>query len=63
MTGTPMSPDGVRFMGASGREISLAPAKVQVAVGMRDGPRYNGSIGEEIDHDFFTINKNRGPGP
>ena len=63
MTGTPMRPDGVRFTGASGREIRLAPARVKVAADKRHGPRYNGSIGEEIDHDFFTINRNRGPGP
>lgn len=63
MTGNPMRLDGVSFTGASGREIRLAPAKVPVKVGKQVGPRYNGSIGEEIDHDFFTIDRNRGPSP
>jgi HNH endonuclease len=63
MSGTPTRPDGVRFTGASGREISLAPARVHLAGGLRPGPRYNGSIGEDIDRDFFTINRNPGPGP
>jgi HNH endonuclease len=63
MTGTPMTPDGVRFTGASGREIRLARPRVPAQAGTRAGPRYHGSIGETIDHDFFTINRNRGPGP
>ena len=63
MTGTPMSPEGVRFTGASGREIRLARPEVPAQACKRPGPRYNGSIGEEIEHDFFTINRNRGPGP
>ena len=45
--------------------LQVRPAAVEpvVEVGKRPGPRYNGSIGEEIDHDFFTIDRNRGPGP
>jgi hypothetical protein len=64
MTGTPTTPHGLRFVGQSGRHLSLAsPKAVAATATMPAGPRYNGSIGEEIDHDFFTINRNRGPGP
>jgi hypothetical protein len=63
MTGTPMNPDGVRFTGTSGRDIKLARPKVPAQAVGPPGPRYNGSIGETIDHSFLTINPNPGLGP
>jgi len=63
MTGTPTRHDGVRFTGASRREIRLARPKVATTNSSPPGPRYSGSIGEDIDHSFFTINRNRGPSP
>ncbi len=63
MSGTPTTSNGVRFTGTSGRVIRLTRPKAPARGVIRPGPRYNGSIGEEIDHNFFTINRNRGPSP
>jgi hypothetical protein len=62
MTGTPTSRDGVRITGSSGRKIRLATPHAPAAA-QHHGPRYHESTGEDIDHNFFTINPNRGPSP
>jgi hypothetical protein len=63
ITGTPTAPDGLRFTGRCGRRLRLAAPKPTAGVTGTSGPRYNGSIGETIDHNFFTINRNPGRSP
>jgi hypothetical protein len=63
ITGTPTNPAGLHLTGASGRAITLTPPTAPATSPARPGPRYHGSTGEGIDHDFFTIDPNHGRGP